>query len=104
MNGKYAVSIGDDIIVWENGKYSSENKELEEDLRKAERISSQKPQFDVSLDGSMLYSGRWKKPSRNWAMSFGFLQDVFGGDLEFVAGDRPTWEKLGYEEEDGSVT
>ena len=103
MNGKYAVSIGGSIVVWEDGKFSSDNKSLERKIKIAEQMSKSNPFFKINLDGSLLYAGDWIKPSENWATSFGFLQDVMGGDLEFVAGDRPTWEKLGYKEEENTV-
>lgn len=104
MNGKYAVAIDGKIVVWDNGKYSSEDKELEKALREAEIQSRENPQFRIGLDGSTLYAGPWIKPSKMWSTSFGFLQDVFGGDLEFIAGDRPTWKKLGSDTPDGAVT
>ena len=40
MNGKYAVAIDGKIVVWDDGKYSSEDKELEKALREAEIQSS----------------------------------------------------------------
>lgn len=103
MNGKYAVSIGGNIVVWKDGKFSSDNKDLERRIRAVEQRAKGQPFFKINLDGSLLYAGDWIKPSENWATSFGFLQDIMGGDLEFVTGDRPTWEKLGYEEKENEI-
>ena len=104
MNGKYAVGIDGSVLVWDNGKFESEDKDLLKAIQIAEGKSKGQPYLQIGLDGSILYGGEWIKPSENWSTSFGFLQDMFGGDLEFVGGDRPTWEKLGYEVEEDAVT
>ena len=104
MNGKYAVGIDGSVLVWEDGKFKSEDKDLLKAIQIAESKARQFPYFQISLDGSLLYGGEWIKPSENWSTSFGFLQDMFGGDLEFIGGDRPTWEKLGYQVEDEAMT
>jgi hypothetical protein len=103
MNGKYAVAISGNVVVWDNGKFTSDNKELEKQLRSIENREKLKPYMTVSLDGSLLYSGEWRRPSENWALSFGFLQDLSGGDLEFITGDRPTWEKLGHKSKENEI-
>lgn len=103
MNGKYAVAINGEVVVWNKGKFESDDKDLEKRLRIVENKERLKPCMTVNLDGSLLYSGEWRRPSENWALSFGFLQDLMGGDLEFVAGDRPSWKALGYDEEEGTI-
>ena len=103
MNGKYAVSIDGKVVVWEDGKYSCEDKDIEKRIKIAEIQAKERPFFQINLDGSVLYSGDWIKPSEHWSTSFGFLQDLVGGDLEFIAGDRPTWKKLGMEDDENSV-
>lgn len=104
MNGKYAVGIDGTVLIWEDGKFKSDDKDLLEAIKIAESKARNAPYLQIGLDGSILYSGKWIRPSEHWSTSFGFLQDMFGGDLEFIGGDRPSWEKLGYEEEEGSVT
>lgn len=104
MNGKYAVGIDGSVLVWGNGKFESDDKDLLKVIRIAESKAKSAPYFQISLDGSLLYGGEWIKPSENWSTSFGFLQDVFGGDMEFIGGDRPTWEKLGYKVDEDAVT
>ncbi len=103
MNGKYAVAINGDVVVWDDGKFTSDNKELEKQLRIAEDEGQSNPYMTVKLDGSLIYSGEWRRPSESWALSYGFLQDFTGGDMEFIAGDRPTWEKLGYKAKEGEI-
>ena len=103
MNGKYAVAIDGKIVTWEDGEFKSDDKALEKALCRIEYAEKSKPYLEITLDGSLLYSGEWRKPSENWALSYGFLQGITGGDMEFVAGDRPTWEKLGQELPDGAV-
>jgi len=104
MNGKYAVGIDGSVLVWENGKFESEDKDLLKVIQIAENKARKNPYFQISLDGSILYGGEWIRPSENWSTSFGFLQDMFGGDLEFITGDRPTWEKLGSNTPEGAAT
>ena len=104
MNGKYAVGVDGSVLIWEDGKFKSDDKDLLKVIQIAESKARRAPFFRITLDGSTLYGGEWIRPSENWATSFGFLQDMFGGDLEFIGGDRPTWEALGYKEEDGAVT
>ena len=103
MNGKYVVGINGSVLMWEDGKFESEDKDLLGAIKMAETKSKNAPYLQINLDGSILYGGEWIKPSENWSTSFGFLQDMFGGDLEFIAGDRPTWEKLGVELKDGEI-
>ena len=103
MNGKYAVGVDGSVLVWEDGKFKSDDKDLLGAVKIAENKARGAPYFQINLDGSLLYGGEWIKPSENWSTSFGFLQDMFGGDLEFICGDRPTWEKLGYEAKEGAV-
>ena len=104
MNRKYAVGVNGSVLVWENGKFESDDKDLLKVIQIAEGKAKRKPYLQISLDGSLLYGGDWIRPSENWSTSFGFLQDLFGGDLEFIGGDRPTWEKLGYKVDDDAVT
>ncbi len=104
MNGMYAVGIDGAVLVWEKGKFRSTDKDLLKAIQIAENKSKRTPYFRISLDGSVLYAGEWIKPSEHWSTSYGFLQDMFGGDLEFIGGDRPTWEKLGYQVEDDAMT
>lgn len=104
MNGKYAVGIDGSVLVWEDGKFESDDKDLLKAIQIAEAKAKRAPYFQINLDGSLLYGGEWIKPSENWSTSFGFLQDMFGGDIEFIGGDRPTWEKLGYPVDEDAVT
>ena len=103
MNGEYAVGIDGAVLTWKDGKFSSDDKDLLKAIEIAEKKSKSVPFFQITLDGSVLYGGDWIKPSENWSTSFGFLQGLFGGELEFIAGDRPTWEKLGYKLEEGDI-
>ena len=96
---KYAVEIDGDILVWEDGQFKSDNKELLDRIREIESEGN----VQISLDGSILYSRGDIKPSSNWALSYGFLQGLTGGRMKFVAGDRPTWEKLGYKLKEGEI-
>ena len=84
MNGKYAVGIDGSVLAWEDGKFESEDKDLLKAVQIAESKAKRAPYFQINLDGSLLYGGKYIKPSENWSTSFGFLQDMFGGDLEFI--------------------
>lgn len=103
MSKKYTVEIGDKVVTWEDGKYDSDDKELLRHIRNAEFKARGNPYFQVSLDGNILYSGDWIRPSKHWATSFGFLQDITDGNIKFISGDRPTWNKLGNEEKEDTV-
>lgn len=104
MNGKFAVGINGAVLTWEDGKFESEDKDLLKAIKLAEIRAKSAPYLQIGLDGSILYSGEWIRPSENWSTSYGFLQDMFGGDIEFIAGDRPSWEKLGYKVEEDAIT
>ena len=73
------------------------------EIREAKEEMREEPYLTLPLDGSALYSGEWIDPEENWATSYGFLQKFTGGDMEFVAGERPTWGRLGIELEEGAV-
>lgn len=103
MSKKYAVAINGDPVVWKDGKFTSDNKDLEKWIHHCEIVEAKKPFTDIWLDGSILYSGKRLRPSKYWELSYGFLQTITGGDMEFIAGDKPTWESLGYKTEDGAV-
>ena len=99
---RYAVDIGGKIVIWEDGKFKAD-KDMLEEIREAKEEMQEEPYLVLPLDGSVIYSGEWIDPEENWATSYGFLQKFTGGDMEFVAGDRPSWESLGYEMKEGEI-
>jgi hypothetical protein len=99
---KYAVGIDGKIVVWEDGKFKGDEDVMRE-IREAKEDMQEEPYLSIPLDGSILYSGEWRDPEEVWALSYGFLQKMTGGDMDFVAGDRPTWEALGQKEEEDTI-
>lgn len=100
---RYAVDIGGDVLVWNDGEFSSENKDLLALVADVFEQADGAPFITIQLDGSTIYSGEGINPKNSWAVSYGLLQDATGGRMKFVAGDRPSWKALGRELEDGAV-
>lgn len=94
---KYAVGINGEVVVWENGKFKCENTGLLKKIKAEADEFSRNPMKMISLDGSVFSTGGKYNPEESWSASFALLQEMTGNNLEFIAGDRPTWEAMGYE-------
>lgn len=99
---RYAVEIDGNVVIWEDGEFKGDEEVLKE-IREAKKEMQKESYLTIPLDGSMLYSGEWIDPEKVWALSYGFLQKMTGGDMEFVVGNRPSWERLGYEMKEGEI-
>lgn len=103
MEKKYAVDINNRIITWKDGKFECDDFEMLSKLEDACEEAEKNEYIQIELDGSTIYAGKGVNPEPSWAVSFGFLQQLSDGRMTFVAGDRPTWEKLGHEEKENET-
>lgn len=100
---KYAVEINGKVVIWKNGKYECEDAELLKKIKDAAVEFSENSAEIISLDGSILGSGGKYNPEKSWAGSFALLQEITGNNMKFIAGDRPSWEAMGYKLQDGAT-
>ena len=100
---KYAVGINGSVVTWKDGKFESEDKELLDKIKAEAEDFESNPMKMISLDGSILCSGGSIDPEENWVSSYALLQTMTGGRMEFIAGDRPTWEAMGHKLPEGAV-
>ena len=100
---KYAVDINGKIVKWKDGKFECDDAELLKEIKDAAVEFSKNPAEFISLDGSIFGSGGKYNPEKSWAGSFALLQEITGTDMKFIAGDRPTWEAMGYKLQDGAI-
>ena len=103
MGKKYAVDINGDVLIWNDGEFESENNKMLDAVKKEFEAAKNSNELAILLDGSQLYYGRGFDLTGSWVMSFAMLQGLTGGRMKFVAGDRPTWEDLGAEEEKEAI-
>lgn len=104
MGKKYAVDINGAIVIWKDGKFSCDDQETLDKIRSGCEYAEKAPQLFLDLDGSTIYSGKGVNPEPSWVASYALLQMLTGGGMIDVAGDKPTWEALGYKTEENVIT
>lgn len=102
MKEWFKVEVSGEVIEWRDGKFKCENQQVLGWIQDC--ISLMRKFYDpLLLDGSVLTSCVGCSPEENWITAFAFLQTYFG-NLKFLEGERPTWEKLGWKQEEGVIT
>ena len=97
---KFVVKINGHILRWEDGEYKSNNKRFLKQLKELCEQAEESEYIEFWLDGSLLYANKGIDPQKKWAIAYAFLDDITGGSMEFISGDKPTWEKLGFKNEE----
>lgn len=100
MGKKYAVEIKNKIITWKDGKFECDDSEMLSKIQEICKEAEKQEYLEIELDGSRIYSGKGVNPEPSWTVSFAFLQQLSDGRMKFIAGDRPTWEKIGYKDKE----
>lgn len=100
---RYAVDIGGNIVKWSDGKLSCDDEKVLSKIKDVFEEIKNSQMVSISLDGELLYMGEGVDAEKSWVLSYGVLQDLTGGRMKFVAGDKPSWKALGFEAEDNVV-